>query len=477
MWALLAVCIARLWLVPLSSSFWLDELETVFVAAHPGHPSLRTVHQAFDSIYYWLPRTARAIAGSSEAAYRFPSVLAMAIALFLVAKLAARLIHPRAGWFAVFACLTLRGIDYQAIDARPYALGMAVAAASLYFLIAWLDSARWLDAALFAIFAALLWRVHLVYWPFYLAIKIYLLVRLIRGDTQVTWSRLLPVGIPLIIALTPPALDALTLARTGAAHAFAPLPTLHVFEHELHWNLPLLCVAAAWLLARLSGWRSTARGIGMPALSLILGWWLSQPVVLYLYSHVTGNSLFVARYLSIMLPGVALAATAAAAYWLPNDKWRLSAAVMALAALISQGHWQSLDYRHDISDWRTAAAAVNSFAATGSTAVVVPSPFLEARAPLWKPDYALPGFLYSHLERYPVRGKLYLFPYENKDGVAFAGELAHSGFNGATQFVIYGAASSVRFWQQWFDARPEFSGWTSSMQLFGDVGVAVFRRE
>ncbi|HWY49700.1 MAG TPA: hypothetical protein VNX70_20100 [Bryobacteraceae bacterium] len=36
--------------------------------------------------------------------------------------------------------LSLRGINYQAADARPYALGTCIAAGSLLLLIRWLDS-------------------------------------------------------------------------------------------------------------------------------------------------------------------------------------------------------------------------------------------------------------------------------------------------------------------------------------------------
>ena len=168
---LLAACITRLWLMPLPSSFWVDEMATVFVVHHgPNHPSFAVAPQVPDSIYYQLPRAAESLFGFSEVAYRLPSVLLMAIALFLIARLAARLIHPGAAWFAVFVCLSMRGINDQAADARPYALGTCVAAASLWFLIRWLDSARWWDAALFIVLAALLWRVHLLFWPFYVVL-------------------------------------------------------------------------------------------------------------------------------------------------------------------------------------------------------------------------------------------------------------------------------------------------------------------
>jgi hypothetical protein len=72
-------------------------------------------------------------------------MVALGIALWLIGLLAARLIHPASGWFAVFAALSIRGIDYFAIDARSYALGIMMASASLYFLVRWLDSTRWVD--------------------------------------------------------------------------------------------------------------------------------------------------------------------------------------------------------------------------------------------------------------------------------------------------------------------------------------------
>src|SRR5579863_7734645 len=83
--ALLAVCIVRLWLMALPSSFWVDEMGTVFVVVRgANHPSLAVAPQVPDSMYYWLPRLSTALFGQSEVAYRLPSVLAAGIALFLV---------------------------------------------------------------------------------------------------------------------------------------------------------------------------------------------------------------------------------------------------------------------------------------------------------------------------------------------------------------------------------------------------------
>src|SRR5690349_12268479 len=60
----------RFWLMPLTSSFWVDEMGTVFVVHHgAGDESLKVAPQVADSVYYALPRIAEKMFGMSEAAY------------------------------------------------------------------------------------------------------------------------------------------------------------------------------------------------------------------------------------------------------------------------------------------------------------------------------------------------------------------------------------------------------------------------
>src|SRR6202451_1618337 len=86
--AVLAVlCLARLWIVPLPSSFWVDEMATAFVVHHGANdPTLQVAPQVAASIYYALPGAAEKLFGLSEISYRIPSTLAMLGALFLIAK-------------------------------------------------------------------------------------------------------------------------------------------------------------------------------------------------------------------------------------------------------------------------------------------------------------------------------------------------------------------------------------------------------
>jgi hypothetical protein len=480
----LTLCVARLWLMPLPSSFWVDEMVSAFVIHFgPEHPSLAVAPQVTETVYYWLPRAAESLFGFSEVAYRVPSLIVLGIALWLIARLAARLIHPQAAWFAVFACLALKGFNYEAADARPYALGTCAAAASLLFMVRWLDHANWRDAFLFIVFAALLWRVHLVFWPFYAIFAVYVTVRILRSETTVTWMDAAKVFALLSLTLIPVALDAIKLVREAHAHVIADLPTPRDLRRTLKFLLIAQCGGGALLavfLLRRRGDRWTARwrDTGVPPLSswvLILGWWLWHPLALFAFSLATGNSVYVDRYLSLALPGAALAATLAAACALQGRDWRVCSAALGVCVLLVLGQWRELWPAHHNSDWRAAARTVNEWTVEPDTPVLLPSPFIEAKPPVWRPEYPLPGFLYCYLPVYPISGKPYLLPFERSP----RGELYAAGLlpvlSSSPRFLIYGGDKNVFVWRSFFASRPELGGWGNrQLHSFGDVDVAIF---
>lgn len=478
---LLAVCITRLWLMPLPSSFWTDETATAFVVQHPADPSLAAVPQVPDSIYFVLPRAAERLFGFSEISYRIPSVLLMGIALFIVGRLAARLITPAAAWFAVFACLAIPQFDYFAADARPYALGICVTAASLYFLVDWLDTAHWRPALLFLLFAALLWRVQLVFWAFYPVFLIYTIIRLPLSRTQhtttrVRWIHGLLIYCLLALALLPVAWDSIGLLRNGSTHNFAQMPGLRLLLLTIPWESIALCAGLAWLTGQFLKWRFQ-KPASLGALSLIAVWWLWMPLCLFAFSRVTGVVLYVQRYFSLALPGAALAATAAAACWLPPARWKQASAVLAIAALITAGSWQVLWPLHAEDNWRDASSLEDLAAQEPDTPVLAVSPFVEAQPPTWTPDYRLPGFLYAPLLFYPVRGRVYPFPFvRSQSAEQYAADLLRDTLLSRTRFIVYGAGRNANPWVLWFSSRPELAGWTHIANGAQAVEFVVFEK-
>lgn len=502
---LLTLCIARVWLMPLPSSLWVDELVTFFVVRHPGDPSFAVAPQVPLSIYYWLPRASLAIFGDSEIALRLPSILAMAAALYFIARLAAKLIHPAAAWFAVFAALAFRNFDYFAVDARPYGLGIAVASASVLFLIRWFDEARLRDAALFVLLAALLWRIHLFYWPFYLLYLGYAAAMcskrpkiahsgVVGQDSRGTLGvrpignppdRLQPVLPPrqvlytllaaavLACALAPVATSAIDIAREGEAHKFNELPTLRNLFYLAHGFPILVCLGAMWLLKRIFKWRDN-QPAPAAAVALIAAWWLVCPLCLFLYSRITGNGVLIMRYCSLMLPGIALAVTAIAARFLPPTNWKPFALCMGALALALTADWTHLWPAHEHDNWRDAAARERTVAVS-TTPVLCPSPFIEAHPPIWTPNYPFPSFLYSHLQFYPLNGRLRLFPFRRSaESDTYLGHLLTTELLPARKFVTYGSTWSVQALDRWFSARPETASWHKQSSQFDNLSVVVY---
>lgn len=474
--ALLGILVARLWLMALPSGLWTDETATAFVAAHPHDASLAAVSPYTQSVYYALPRAMHAMFGFSEVGYRVPSVLAMGLALFFVARITARMVGRDAAWFAVFACLAVPGIDYFAIDAKPYALGMCCAAGAVYFLVRWLDGARWGDATGFLVFAALLWRVQQVFWPFYLVFAAYGAWRMARRNCPVRIGRVLVVSGALAIALLPVALYSLSLLREARAHVIAAAPRFGDLWRLLRpdVNLIAICVAAAAVLGRLRPRRDAVRG---SAAVLGLAWWLLTPVTIFVFSRMSGASLFVPRYLSLRLPGVALTAAIGTAIFLPERFWKAASIAVGVGALAFAGNWREVWPEHDRADWRPPAEFVNRTVTEAGTPVLCASPFVEAVAPEWRPDYAMPGFLYAHLAAYPLHGKEYLLPFQPSDEAkAYAAKLADETLPRSGRFVVYGSIGNAQYWREWLSGRPELRMWHSAARRFGEIEVVVFER-
>jgi len=477
--AVLALCILRLWIAPLPSSFWVDEMATVFVVQHgAADPSFQVAPQVPASLYYVLPRIAHNLFGVSEIGYRLPSELLMLAALLLVARLAQRLIHPDAGWFAAFACFLLREFNYQAADARPYALGTCMACASLLFLVRWLDSGRWLDSALFVVFGTLVWRAHLLFWPIYLIFAIYTLVRLLRGQTQAGWRQAGIVYAALGVSLLPVLREAFELSRQASAHVVAEIPSSGDLTKALKLGYIVPFCAVSALLGRWFKWPLVDRPASLESLSLILALWLCDPLCLFLFSRVSGNSVFLSRYLYLALPGIALTATLAAAVFLPRAYWRPMAAILGIGILIFAGHWNHLVPAHHNSDWRGAARAIDREVAGADVPILCPSPFIEARPPVWRPGDRTSSFLYSYLDVYPIQGKVYRFPFATSpQAEQFAAALTRDTLSTSKEFIIYGGNRAAHFWVNWFSARPELAGWrVRGLGAFGDVEVLVFER-
>ena len=354
-----------------------------------------------------------------------------------------------------------------------------MAAAGVFLLIRWFDAGRAADGAAFAVVASLLWRVHLIFWPFYLVFLAYVIIRFARGTASVSGRQAAVIFLVIGVALLPVASRAWALNREAAAHVIAPPPTLLALARSLKLGLVACLCACAWIFSGRRGWRlRIAANYPAGSVTLIVTWWVCQPLCLFAFSWITGNSAFVYRYLYLSLPGAALVATMAAASLAPGSHWKWASLALGVGVLLLLGNWSQWLPSHHNSDWRGAAHAIQALAPAPDTPIICLSPFIEARPPVWNRNYQLPGFLYSQLSAYPIPGRLYPFPYKfAPEAEQFASDLTREKLAKSGRFLIYGQSFQVSAWRDWFAKQPDLTGWhTREMGSFGDVGLVSFEK-
>ncbi|WP_091202613.1 glycosyltransferase family 39 protein [Micromonospora narathiwatensis] len=143
---------------------WRDELATWSAATRPVGDLVRLAGtiDAATGPYYLLLHGWIALAGTSPAALRLPSALAMAGAAALTARLGDRLAGPRAGLLAGLLLAVLPGTSRYGQEARPYALAALLAAAATLLLVEALRRPTWRRWTGYAIVATALGLTHLI---------------------------------------------------------------------------------------------------------------------------------------------------------------------------------------------------------------------------------------------------------------------------------------------------------------------------
>src|SRR4051794_14923442 len=144
----LALAAIRFWIMPLGSSLYCDEAGS-FWTVQAGLGQMWHRYLEFPStppayaLVFWA---ATSIGGMNETAMRFPSLLGIALATLLLYRLAKRLFGPEAALPTVAAFVCSKWIILASIDARPYAILLALIIGSTLALVNWFDSGRRRDA-------------------------------------------------------------------------------------------------------------------------------------------------------------------------------------------------------------------------------------------------------------------------------------------------------------------------------------------
>jgi mannosyltransferase len=470
-----ALVIANLWLVPMFSSLWLDELGTWWVVKDGLGD---TVDRALafhgqSPLYYAIVWLARTIGGDSEAVLRLPSLIAAAISAVLLYRLARTLIGREAARLAVLAFAATQTLAFEASEARPYAMAVMAVIGATYALVRWLDDGhRWSLAIVYALFAVAVVWLHYLFALALVPHALYAFVRVRRGETEVSVRRLAAVAVIVTAGIVPLAVQLISLWDRRASLSIPLSGSVEDFAILL---LPPVAVTSLFIGSLLARMQNRARFAPVSARSstlVLLGGWLLFPVVtLCLVSALTPVTLLSPMYMSCAAPATALFVGWAIASLQPAAVRRIVAVVLALMSVLAFGGYLKMG-----EDWRGAAAFEREHAGPGTIVLLHPA-LVESAQLDWFSDPEKRSYLLSVQSYYPMEGRVTPMPYIlNEEASAYLEGLVTGELAGADRFLLVTRYPQVPF-RDWLDGRLIAEGYGSRViGTFGVIQVIEFSR-
>jgi 4-amino-4-deoxy-L-arabinose transferase-like glycosyltransferase len=490
--ALILSVAAMVWAPHLAHSLWLDETLTYWVVKDGLWDAVtRGVQFQSQPAYYIVIWLWTQIAGVSEIALRLPSLVAALAACVALARLGTRLTGDREfGLLAAVVFATTAVVFREAVDARPYALGVVLLICLALSLVSWLDKGRWRNAWGVGLLGAIIPHIHIFFALTYPAFILYGAIRWQTGRHQYRHRQtaLIAALLTLGALLSIPA--ALTLLANQGSYSFAPVPRVRTLFSAFVW-VP----AVAGLLAGLcvdgivrKGPRATDHpradsktsqfspatewGVG----SLVTVWSLTPLLVLFSVSTLTDTSIFLDRYLITSVPAVSLLYATAIR--------RIDSSVARNAAMIVIALACFVLYVRPVDDFRGAALAVNQFVdGDDSVPVLFASGLIESQAESWLSNPELADYLKAPTAYYPLDGQVVLLPRvvrllqdEYSEEARIGDEIVDPILRRAGRFAVVEWTGNGADVMPWLIERAERAGYQRIRnRRFGRVRVAHFR--
>jgi mannosyltransferase len=473
--AVLVVEAALLWLLPLGSSFWTDEIHTYWTAKDGPAVALRRIHEIPEqSKLYQVIASSVAPLGKSEALLRLPSVLAATLAAWLVYRLGRRLFDRETGVIAALVFAALPNVFFAAADARCYAFEIAASAAAMLALAWWLEGGGWRRGIVYAALAALPLYFHFVYLTALVPHAIYFAARRRAGGpvSALSFAAALLGAAILSIPLLPQ-----LFALAGARHGAYALPTPPLSEIAAQClPVPALVIGAfaGVLLVHLAGTRVAVKPARSSPQALVLAaaMHLAPIAIVWVVTRYTTTKIYRPRYLAFGAPGLALLVAFALRSVEPPRARTAAVLGMALAAVVSFAR-----PRHTVTDWRSGLATAAKLSSE-TTPVLLWSGLIDSDSAEWR---ARGGetleFLTCSVAYQPIPGRILLVPYSfSASNERYLESLVESELKTAARVLFVGQLDFSDASRSWFDGRLGAEGFEAHAIEEGNVAVVVYER-
>ncbi len=466
------------WLPRLRWGFWTDEAGTFWMVCKGWHAAIsRTASWPGQSIPYSILESFFVTWGPwKEPLLRAPSVLASVVAAWQMKRLAELTINRSAGWLAIIPLICAPDLVNFGTSARPYALALAASIASFRYLLQWRQSADWKTAAKYLMASLLTLHFHYLFGFVFVIQAIYLVGCRVLG-------RKVGIGLPLAAAILLPAsmLPLIGVLRSTAHHAdsFARAipPTFAQLLQSCFPPALLLTTGLGVLLLLVSAEKFRWRPAPLqPEFVLLLATWAAlAPVIFFLVSRLTGQTVFASRYLLFTLPAAVLFIV-----WILSGferfEWRFLILLAIFAGTVLHPGSLLLAFRESASSWREPLSLIASQSEGQSPPLFVASGIVESGALRWTESDPAESRLFAALTAYPLRNRTIPLPYQFSDQVANYIRDRHLGnySSGERCFLLAATDSELVTWMSNYMQRI---GFHAVARPVNDFVVIEFRRD
>lgn len=474
-WLALGLCLAAFvatWLPRLCWGLWTDEASTfwmacegwrealVRVAASPGQSNLYSFVQSFfTGRGPWL-----------EPLMRAPSVIAMGLAGWYLKQISETLIHKDAGWPTVVLFFCAPDIISFGTSARPYAMALAAAMASFWYLLDWLHREKRSTTLKYLVASVFTLHLHYFFGFIFVVQAVYLAARKLSGRRV---GHALPVAaaVALPASLLPMLAHLMLTAKEAITFAFPEPPT---FVHLLQMCFPptlLLTLGLGLALVALQKRKATWNPAPLPKESVVLlgTWLLLGPIVFFLAARLTPHALFSTRFQLWAAPAfLLLAAWLIAGLSLESRKWMLIA--FFAGTILHPGNMMQ-SWRDSATSWREPLQRVRDLSRGEAHQVFVASGLVESSSLPWQALSPATHRLFAPLTAYPLRNPTVPLPYQFSEDVK---TFVRSTPKDLQCFLLAPADSALC---PWMKSYMEQEGFRTSVLPVNDYVVMHFQRE
>jgi mannosyltransferase len=396
------------WLLrSLPSHYWLDETATFWtVSGGLKNLAARCVVFPLSIPYALLVMGLQRVFGTGEAVARIPSLISIALAAFILFRDVKVRWGSTAGWFAAVLFVSQPEVLFIADEARPYALALLFALLSTSLLLRFFAHPGYLFGTLYALSAALMLHLHILFGTVLAAHFAYAVFEWRRGRAPAARYLLASVALLAVLA-SPVALQLRALRQNPQAHSFAGNPgftDLITAYFPFPVMIAVLATAGCAILLRPDVMLIPASYSSELLLAGLVAF--VPPAMCFVAAKALRSGLFLSRYWVCYAGGLAISCGALIGRIRPTSVARAAMLCIAFYEVSSVSTLLSTSQGHTMhrGDWASAVAFVDRNTAPDGAPVLMRSQYVESD--FNPPEPVSDNPMFSQLSRYPSRSHI-----------------------------------------------------------------------